>query len=194
MGKMIKKKLAIALIAVAIVGVFSSGVIYAYFNDTETSTGNSFTAGTLDLTVNGQNPWAQTVFSATNLVPGSTGVSTMTLTNSGSIGGTLTGNIGSITNAPGLTPEPEPTPDAGELSANMQVTVWIDTNHNGAIDGTETALYTGTLSGATGTWALGTLAAGATTYVSISYSIGTDVGNVIMGDICTFSINYALNQ
>ena len=68
---MIKKNLAIALIAVAIVGVFSSGMIYAYFNDTETAAGNSFTAGTLDLTVNTQNPWTATAFTATNLAPGS---------------------------------------------------------------------------------------------------------------------------
>ena len=193
---MIKRKIAIGLIAVAIVAVFTSGAIYAYFNDTESSSGNSFTAGTLDLTVNGQNPWAQTVFSASNLAPGASGVSTMTLANSGSVGGTLTGTILNLNDAPGTTPEPEPTPDHGELSANMQITVWVDANHNGVIDGTETAIYSGLLSGANNSapWALGTLAGGATTYVSISYLIPTTVGNVIMGDICTFTIEYTLTQ
>ena len=81
---MIKRRAIIALLALTMVAVMSSGAIYAYFNDTETSSGNSFTAGTIDLTVDAQNPWASTEFTAENLVPGSTGFKTMLLTNAGS--------------------------------------------------------------------------------------------------------------
>ncbi len=192
---MIKKKLAIALIAVAIVGVFSSGAIYAYFNDTETSTGNSFTAGTLDLTLSTAAP-SGVAFTATDMKPGSTGVSTITLTNAGSIDGTLTGQITSIVNGPGATPEPEPTPDNGELADAMAITIFVDVNGNGVFDSaTDSVKYSGKLSGATTSWDLGSLAHSATTYLSISYSIDYDaVGNEIMGDTCTFNIGFALIQ
>lgn len=35
------------------------GATSAYFNDTETSTGNTFTAGTIDIAVDGENPWTK---------------------------------------------------------------------------------------------------------------------------------------
>jgi hypothetical protein len=76
----------------------------------------------------------------------------------------------------------------------MMIDVWIDANGNGAIDGSEAAIYHGLLSGATTAWNLGNLASGATTQVSIAYYIPTEVGNEIMGDTCTFSIGYTLTQ
>lgn len=193
---MIKKRMTIAFLALTVVTVMSSGAIYAYFNDTETSTGNSFTAGTLDLTVNALNPWTTTEFTADNLAPGSTGFKNMLLTNEGNTPGTLTGRITSITNSGGSTPEPELEfgTDAGELAANMMITVWVDGNSNGIIDGTETSAYSGYLSAATTSWNLGSLAGGATSKVSISYQIPTSVGSVIQGDICTFSIEFTLTQ
>ncbi|OPX61814.1 MAG: hypothetical protein A4E29_00693 [Methanomassiliicoccales archaeon PtaB.Bin134] len=178
------------------VAVMSSGALYAYFNDTETSSGNSFTAGTIDLTVDAQNPWASTEFTAENLVPGSTGFKTMLLTNAGNSPGTLSGRLTNINNGPGSTSEPEALlgTDAGELGANMMITVWVDSNSNGLVDGTETTAYSGTVNSATTSWNLGPLAGGATSKVSIKYLIPTSVGNEIQGDICTFSIEYTLTQ
>lgn len=47
------KKILISLMTVAVVAGLVGGGAFAYFNDTETSKGNTFTAGTLDLKVNG---------------------------------------------------------------------------------------------------------------------------------------------
>lgn len=193
---MFRKRAAIAVIVLAMVAVLSSGMIYAFFDDTETSSGNSFTAGTLDLKVNTvDNPTS--TFTVSNVYPGATGSVSVTLTNSGTIGGTLTASIISVTNAPGATPEPEaalPTTDNGELGANMLVTIWVDTDGDGSLDSGENSLYSGTLNAATSSLTVGSLVGGASTHIGISYSVPTTVGNVIQGDICTFSIQYVLTQ
>ena len=51
-----KKILGLAIAIVLIIGAVAGGT-WAYFSDTETSTNNTFTAGTIDIDVNGQNPW-----------------------------------------------------------------------------------------------------------------------------------------
>jgi len=51
------------IISLSIVGAVAAAVVVgttAFFSDTETSTGNTFTAGTIDIAVNGENPWSQT--------------------------------------------------------------------------------------------------------------------------------------
>jgi predicted ribosomally synthesized peptide with SipW-like signal peptide len=177
------------------VAVLSSGLTYAYFNDTETSPNNSFTAGTLDLKINNADDPVPATFTATNLAPGSHGNAKMTVSNAGSIGGALTGKISAVTNSGGSNPEPEKASgtDNGELGAAMTVTIYIDANNNGAYDAGET-LYYNTNPAVSGSWNMGTLAAGSAIEVSVSYNIPTTVGNEIMGDICTFSIEYALLQ
>jgi len=54
-----KKILGLSVAALLIIGLVVGGTL-AYFSDTEESTGNVFTAGTIDLAVNDQNPWTQT--------------------------------------------------------------------------------------------------------------------------------------
>ena len=44
-----KKKVLMSLFSIAIVSTMITGGVIAYFSDTETSTGNSFTAGTIDI-------------------------------------------------------------------------------------------------------------------------------------------------
>src|SRR3989344_9269580 len=45
------KKILLSLSMIAVVGVVVLGATGAFFSDTETSTGNTFTAGAIDLTV-----------------------------------------------------------------------------------------------------------------------------------------------
>ena len=54
------KALLISLVAVTLVGGLVGGGLFAYFSDTETSTGNTFNAGILDLQLNDGDPdaWA----------------------------------------------------------------------------------------------------------------------------------------
>ncbi|MBI0584589.1 MAG: hypothetical protein ISF22_10240 [Methanomassiliicoccus sp.] len=192
---MVKKRAAIAVIVLAMAAVFSSGMIYAYFNDSETSPGNSFTAGTLDLKINGVDDPVPATFTATNLAPGSHGNAKMTVSNAGTIGGTLVGKISAVSNSGGSTPEPEIASgaDNGELGAAMTITIYRDANANGQYDSGET-LYFNNHPAVTSDWDMGSLAAGGSLEVSVYYDIPTTVGNNIMADVCTFSIQYTLTQ
>jgi len=54
-----KKILASMLIIAVAAGLVGAGVV-SYFSDTETSKGNVFTAGTIDIAVDEENPWTET--------------------------------------------------------------------------------------------------------------------------------------
>ncbi len=177
-----------AMLAVALLG----GGVYAYFSDIETSSGNKVTAGTLDLVLNDD---VAKNFTVSNVKPGDFGADNFKVKNVGTVNGRLAMTITNITNAPGLTPEPEPLPDLGELGANMNVAFWIDTNNNKLYDaGSETLLYSGSMNGATLPGTPTALNAGAETYVGFAWNIDTSVGNVIQGDIVSFDIVFTLNQ
>lgn len=83
-----KTKMVIGLIIAFMLAVSMTSVgVFAYFSDTETSTDNQFTAGTLDLKTDDADGVSQTLY-ATNLAPGNTvGPSTIALKNAGSIDG-----------------------------------------------------------------------------------------------------------
>ena len=54
------KKILLSLSTITAVAILAVVGTTAYFTDTETSTGNTFTAGTIDIAVDGQNPWTRT--------------------------------------------------------------------------------------------------------------------------------------
>jgi len=58
------KRILAGLLTIAVVAVVGVVVTRAYFSDTETSRGNTVTAGTIDISVDGQNPWTNTYSSA----------------------------------------------------------------------------------------------------------------------------------
>ena len=58
-----KKILGLSIAVLLVTGLVVGGTL-AYFSDTETSTGNLFTAGTIDLEVNGTNPWTSDIDAA----------------------------------------------------------------------------------------------------------------------------------
>lgn len=113
-------KSLLTIVAVAAIAVGSTG---AYFSDSETVSGNTFTAGTLDLTVQGPS---SAIWAMGTMAPGqSTGVQTLTVRNSGTVSGHLALNI-IFANADG-------TPNAVDVSdetvaANMIVdsATWVD--------------------------------------------------------------------
>lgn len=102
--------LSLAMIVLTIAGVTSATM--AYFSDTATSSGNTFTAGTLDLTL-GESGGAP--ISLINMQPGDTGSGTITVTNAGSLAGWL-GAKSSYVEADGA---PNPTDMNANNTANM---------------------------------------------------------------------------
>ncbi len=78
--KNIIKSLVIVVAVAAVAGVAT----YSYFSDTETSTGNTFTAGTIDIAVDNQNPWARTApFQLVDMKPSQVDYTNFTVKNVG---------------------------------------------------------------------------------------------------------------
>jgi predicted ribosomally synthesized peptide with SipW-like signal peptide len=79
-----KKVFGLALAFLLMMGISAIGT-WAFFLDSESSTGNTFAAGTLDLKTNDVDGVSQTLL-ATNMAPGETiGPETIILKNSGSL-------------------------------------------------------------------------------------------------------------
>ena len=142
-----KKKILFSIMTIALVGALIGGGLYAYFSDVETSTGNTFTAGTLNLKVGDDDPTTASI-NITDLKPTDTGNSATWLTkNIGSVSGTLDVTIGSITNNENTWTEPE---DAagdttsgatqGELGSLLKVAIWLDVDESDAWNSGDIAL------------------------------------------------------
>jgi len=64
-----QKSILVSLVTIGLLASVIGVGTYAYFSDTETSTGNTMTAGKLDLYVNNLNPITGAVFSLIDLKP-----------------------------------------------------------------------------------------------------------------------------
>ena len=206
------KKILGLTIACVLLMAMVAGVTIAYFSDTETSDSNTFTAGTLNLTVNGNDGSNTIVFTVANANPGQGGSGTWTLVNTGNLAGYVDLENVSVTNAENFnaaTNEAEAANDAdtsnatggGELAANLDVVLFVDdgagggTANNRIQDGTKASIYNGKLGSIAGSYNQNlTLGSAATTYISMTWSVGTGVNNTIMGDSATLNITVELGQ
>lgn len=194
-------KILLSLVMVGVVSALAVGTTSAYFSDTETSTGNTFAAGTLDLNLDGANTNV-IKFTLANLVPGDTGTGYWTIKNVGTINGYLDLESKSIVNDDNLCNEPETaSPDTtcgageGELGANLNVALFVDVDKDGVLDGEDTSLYTGTLNGlVAATVADISLNAGTEKYISMNWGIDSTVGNVIQSDSANVGMTFELGQ
>lgn len=186
-----------SLSVIAAVSAVVIGGTGAFFSDSETSTGNTFTAGAIDLQIdstavyNGQpvpsatwalkdlNPTADKFFNFNDVKPGDTGSNSISLhvINNDAW---VCAAISNLVDADNTTTEPEDAPDldnlvSGEMQENLIVTIWRDngvgggTPGNNVQDGTEPTIYTGAPQA--GTWALydSTTATGPLTGVTTGY-------------------------
>ena len=205
------KKILMSLMTIALViGLVGAGTV-AYFSDTETSTGNTFTAGTLDLNLDGGNVNV-VKFTVADTYPGASDKGSWTLLNAGSLAGYVDLENISVANAENYdvdTNEAEAADDldtsnvigGGELGANLDVVLFWDdgtgggTAGNGIQDGTEATIYSGALDDIASSYQANYfLDVGATTYISMTWSIGTGVNNQIQGDSATLDITFELAQ
>lgn len=163
------KKIAISLAVVALV---AAGVVMStssLFSDTETSTGNTFTAGGIDLTVDSQcsyngnqssecgtwelknlNPTADKFFNFADIKPGDTGENTVSLHvyNNDAYGCFY---VSPLANDENTCTEPEQVAEDnqcvagagnGELAQNIEFFAWDDVNGNNVWDLGEQPLFT----------------------------------------------------
>ena len=96
------KKILMSLVMIGLVSAVAIGATRAYFSDTETSVGNTITAGTLNLQVGGQEGAAVAHMTLTNIVPAAPWTTQrgqgFHLTNTGSVGGTVTATVLNLVN------------------------------------------------------------------------------------------------
>ena len=195
------KRIILSLIVLALAGTVAIGATRAYFSDTETSTGNTFSAGTLDLKTGGGDSNI-TMFTVTNTYPGASGSATVALKNDGNINGFV--DLQPITlldeengcNEPEIAEESGCTGNTnGELSANMNVEMFIDSNGNGIKDAGEN-VYTGLLSGISTAGYDSSIALDSTVIKNfiVNWSITTTATNNIQSDKKTLGLTFELGQ
>ncbi len=168
---------------------------WAYFQDTETSTGNVFAAGTLDLKTDDVDGVTQTLL-ATNMAPGDTvGPTTIILKNTGSVTGETLDLAFSYTESDGSSNPSNESVDA--TAAMVEVTMLnyggpsilgtiTDVNANTYIDIYD--LKNDDLSGQSG------IAASSTKDFEIAVVLRTETGNSFQADGITITMSFTLNQ
>lgn len=192
------------LLSLLTIGVASAGVgygTYAFFSDTESSTGNVFTAGTLDLALGSPSSVGATIANA-NFAPGESVSGSLVLTNAGSIvsGLTLdmTGTV-TVTDAPASSTDSDlggpSNPDIDQYLVLTTLTYGStdllasigDADGDGRANTLADLEHVGTLSG---------LAAPATTGTTLSMTVqfSTDGGNDLQGDSADLSLAFNLQQ
>ncbi|HAP37833.1 hypothetical protein A2574_02200 [Candidatus Shapirobacteria bacterium RIFOXYD1_FULL_38_32] len=140
------KKILLSLVTIVAVGTIVTQATTAYFSDSEVLGDNTFAAGSLDLTVDGQNGENVVKFAVTNMRPGNQPKGTYTLANIGTINGYLDLNNITLTNSENGILEPEEeagdtTEDVGELQDVVNLRLFIDRDGNGWISTGDYTFY-----------------------------------------------------
>lgn len=194
------RKTYVSLLVIGLAAVLVGAGSFAYFSDTESSVGNTFTAGTLDLEVmNGAGAWINGTNvdlgwseACNNLKPGDTRGFDVPVRNIGTVSGVPSFKFDITTNSPGTNPEPEGLPDAANLADAIYVEFLC--LHG---DGSSCFLYTGPLAGLDDDviYAHQSLAPGGTAENwSLYFTVPPTVGNEIMGDYVDFNVDFGLMQ
>jgi len=195
------------MMTIALVGALIGSGVYAYFSDIESSTENTFTAGTLDLeftdsSEDGTDGETQTwVF--TDMKPTDTGGATLTVNSkAGSIDGFIDLSSISVTDDEGTNPESE-TSGGNDLSDLLMVHMFFDVDGDGVYDvgdgdtdiyGTS-ASYAQFSSIASAYDTDYALSGGGTIYITLNFNWPSSANdNDAQGDVTTFTFDVELDQ
>lgn len=187
----------ILLSLLVIIGI-TSGVIAgarAYFSDTETSPDNTLVAGTIDISVDGENPWETTYLTSEldDIKPGMSKEITFSVKNEGANALVLWKRINITSRDNGSNPEPEQEADPSGLVNNIDSQIHYDMTV-GAVN-TIPLAWNVMMSDVDQLWIpLGKVEAGATLPVTQVYKLDELTGNEYQGDIITFNIDLYAEQ
>ena len=142
-----KIKIILGLMVMTITASLVVGATTAMFSDVETSNGNIFTAGTLDLLIDDGNINVAK-FNVENMTPDSPLNGSYKLTNAGTIDGYLDFSKITVINLENGIGEPEAaagddTPDVGELGKALNVRLYFDNDSDGRFGTDDVMIYNG---------------------------------------------------
>lgn len=133
------RRILMSVFTISVVSVVAFGATRAFFSDKETSEGNTFTAGTLDLIIDldgkWTNPWVGPFFAVDDMKPGDQVEKTLSfyVDNDAWLCAYITKENyeNGCTEPESSAPSSDPTCEApgagqGELGANAEVLVWYD--------------------------------------------------------------------
>lgn len=196
-----------SMMMIALVAIVAIGATKAYFSDVETSNGNTFTAGTLDLNVDGGNTNV-VKFTVANMSADDQRIGTWKLKNVGSINGYLDLQNIVVTSYENGCVEPESesgdascaNPGMGEGELQNQVSLsklFWDNDCDGWVGAGETAIFDGKV----GTIATGydtnrSLAAGAEQCITGQFNWWNNgpSDNLAQGDSFTLDMTFELGE
>jgi predicted ribosomally synthesized peptide with SipW-like signal peptide len=206
-----KKILGLSVVAMMIMAMVGGGT-WAYFSDPETSSGNILSAGTLDLTLDGNNADIKVIETAvTDVAPGDNGSEYVDLEAGGSLAGELDIAFSAITNVNGSGGTEYELSGSGELGGKATIAVWLDVDNSGTWNtgdielepaGADPFDSDATLDGATidsfGSVSWDDVASGDFSgpwrfYIDWDVD-AVSVGNEIQGDSASFDITFTLEQ
>lgn len=203
-------KIILSLVSIFAVAAIAATATAAYFSDTETSTGNTFAAGTLDLKVDDQDDDNIVSVTLNNLKPGDTAQYQWSWENSGTIDGQPWLEIINLTDDDNGLLEPEETDgddeDEGELSQYLLMklnapgsTGYVYPNQPECLDsGSKCPLniwddYSQIGQSPWEEWQ--TIAAGATSApMVLEFELPADADNMVQSDTVSFDIVFHLDQ
>jgi len=181
------KKIILSLAIIGVVSIGAIGATRAYFSDTATISGNTFTSGTLDLQIDSDpsptlQDWSDG-FTApanyfSNLYPGFTAQQIIDIKSAGTIGGMATLDLNR-------------TSAWNELAGVLNFHVFFDANNTG--NWVDTGLN-GTVDQYTQAYNLGLIGSSNIASVKIVWTVPTTAGNEIQSDSITINAVFGLNQ
>ncbi len=197
------KKIAISLGIIGIVAAIVIGATTAYFSDTETSTGNLFTAGTIDIEIEDGQTWEGGA-KLEDLKPCETAYINFVIRNPGKNPVNVWKHIKNVVTDGGILTEPEVEAEGGtpiddidkwilydlsvkvpEVGGDPESSGWWQTIYDENVtvaDITSKMIF------------LGMIPPGGSMEVTQSYHLSPDTGNAYQGDTMTFDIEIYAEQ
>ena len=121
------KKILVSLSVIAAVAAIAIGGTIAYFSDTETSAGNTFSTGVIDIKIDEQNPWTES-WNIVDMKPCETGYITFNIQNPGDNPVNIWKTIKNITTSDGTVNEPECVAQSGAWVKDSQGVYYCTSN------------------------------------------------------------------
>jgi predicted ribosomally synthesized peptide with SipW-like signal peptide len=135
----LKKIIVLSLAGLILLSLTAAGT-WAFFNDTETGSENSLSAGTLNLQVGADDPMSESI-TLDNIQPGDAdNLASWAVSNTGSLAGEFAVSVNTVSNAENGCSEVEtasgdPGNGEGELGGLLTLALWMDSGNNGWSDG-----------------------------------------------------------